>query len=361
MTWLNTKKTIRIALIPAYEPDERLVSLVRQLSEDDFQVVVVDDGSSAACEKVFQKIADLAAVLRHDINRGKGAALKTGFRYLLERYPKEAAVVTVDADGQHTAADSRRLTDLAIASPGTLCLGARYLPPDAPLRSRAGNAITRTVFRLVSGANVHDTQTGLRACTLSLLPELLDIEGERYEYEMNMLLTLAKKKIPMKELPIEVIYLDGNRSSHFDPWKDSLRIYRQILKFTGSSLASFCLDYGLFMLFSLISRGWGDSSLIFSNIGARLISASANYSLNKKLVFDHKGEVGRSLVSYAALAAMILAGNTLVLKGLTMLGMGRFPAKLLTEILFFFISFIAQRRWVFRKKEPSLNVKEEMI
>ena len=178
--------------------------------------------------------------------------------------PDFGTVVVVDCDGQHLPSDALRVAAEAEANPGGLALGVRTVGSDMPARSRFGNAVTRVVFRLLSGVYVSDTQTGLRAFDLPLCGALLAVEGERYEFESNALMSFAKSGVPIREVPIETIYTDKKNSvSHFRTFADSYRIYSHLFKaaksplmlFTGSSLLSFCIDYALFNLFYFFI-GW---------------------------------------------------------------------------------------------------------
>jgi len=358
-----TKNILTIVLIPAYEPDEKLPALLRALKAEQTELicVVVDDGSGAACAPVFTEAEEQAIVLRHAENRGKGAALKTGLRFISDTVEPPYIVVTADADGQHLPADILRVSAQAAREPDVLVLGSRRIEKHTPLRSRLGNTITRGVFRLSAGTRVYDTQTGLRSFSDRAVPFLAEIPGERYEYEMNMLLMWAQDKRPIREVWIETVYLDGNSSSHFDAVKDSARIYKEILKFSGASFVSFLIDYGLFCLLHALTRSLAQG-LIFSNIAARLISASVNYTLNRRAVFRSSAPVAASAPRYAALAAGILLANTLILKGLTALGMPAAPAKLLTEAVLFIVSWSVQRTFVFsdrRENSPDKEMKPE--
>jgi len=340
-------KPNRIALIPAYEPDERLTVLAKEMAACGFLVLIVDDGSGPAYRPVFEAAGKTATVLTHEKNRGKGAAIKTGLTWIGENLAAPYTVVTMDADGQHLPGDSARVCAASEAEPDALILGGRRFEGKVPLRSRFGNGVTRWVFRLSTGAKVYDTQTGLRAFSDRLLPAMLEVKGERYEYEMNVLMQWAQESRPLRELPIQTVYFDDNRSSHFHALRDSARIYREILKFSASSLMSFVLDYGMFCLFSLLT-----GRVIFSNVAARLVSGSANYAVNRRLVFESRAGVGKSLLQYALLAAGILAVNTMSLWLLvTTLGMNRYLAKILVEAVLFAASFLVQKRWIFRKKE----------
>ena len=228
------------ALIPAYQPDNTLAGLVRDLSNHGLRVIVVDDGSGSDYKPMFDVCAENALVLRHESNRGKGAALKTGLTWLRNNVPGPYTVVTLDADGQHTVSDALSVANAAEEEQGALVLGSRRQGEGCPLRSRFGNCVTRLVYRAAARTN--------RAFSNRLVPVLLTVPGDRYEYEMNVLLHLAEEEVSILEVPIETIYLDGNKSSHFDTIRDSWRIYKDILKFSASSLLGFTVDYLLFSI-----------------------------------------------------------------------------------------------------------------
>lgn len=344
---MNDTNTL-YAVIPAYQPDDRLTALAAEAHANGFEVVVVDDGSGKAFDPVFEKTAQYAGVIRCPENRGKGRAMKEAFALLRQNIPADSVIVVLDCDGQHTVADALRLCAAVREEPGAVVLGSRAQSAASPLRSRFGNAATRTVFRLVSGVRVYDTQTGMRAFGAALLPELLSVPGERYEYEMNMLLQLAERRVPLRELPIETIYIDNNAGSHFHPLHDSWRIYREILKFSGASLLSFLLDY---LVYSLILLAAGSGAAVAANVGARVVSAAANYQLNRRLVFRAETAAAKSALQYTALAAGILLCNTILLWGLTAgLKLNAFAAKLIVELVLFTASYLVQKRVIFRKK-----------
>lgn len=336
--------TRKVALIPAYKPSPFLLELAERLEKLGCFVLIVDDGSGLEYEHLFFECSQYAEILHHTENKGKGSALKTGLRYILTHLPKDSVIVTVDADGQHRVEDAAATMRIAEQNPDTLVLGSRKLKENVPWRSRFGNSITRFVYRLTTGLKVHDTQTGLRAFNGSLLPKLLEIPGERYEYEMNVLLQFAREKIQIVEHEIETVYLDNNSSSHFDAVKDSVRIYKEILKFSLSSFVGFLVDYAAYSLLLLITE-----KLILSNIIARVISATVNFTLNRKLVFKSKENIFKAALKYFLLAAFILLGNTLVLNLLVnVCGVDRMLAKVITEVIFFILSWLVQRLLIFR-------------
>ena len=360
-----------IALIPAYEPDEKIIEIIDKLIERGFDIVVVDDGSGRDYAELFEEISQKGTVLTHGSNMGKGAALKTGLRFINKYMAynesvltpsgsetilgRDAIIATVDADGQHLPDDVLRVAEIASARRDALVLGSRALKNDVPARSRFGNTVTRHVYSAATGVHIHDTQTGLRAFHRSMIPRLLEIEGDRYEYEINMLMQLAAEGVPIIEERIETVYEDNNRGSHFRTVRDSVRVYKEILKFSASSLASFAIDYGMYALLLAVTGAAGiANSLIVSNIGARLVSAAANYTMNRKLVFKSRTGFARSAAQYFLLAAFILAGNTIVLSTLAgTMGINRFLAKLLTEAIFFAISWTVQKYVIFNSEEGS--------
>ena len=276
----------QFALIPAYKPNENLISFIQSLEARGLEVVVVNDGSGEDYLPLFHKIQEqsLATVIHLEKNQGKGAALKAGLSYL-NTINDDFQVITLDADGQHSLQDALFLLQKSLENEGSLLLGSRAQSKDSPLRSRIGNYITKKVFSLTTGVRVEDTQTGMRAFSKQLIPKLLKIQGNRYEYEMNMLLDFAKQGIPIKEYPIETIYINDNEESHFDTVKDSIRIYSQILKFISSSLLSFCIDFLLYTASFALS-----GSILFSNAFARLISLHCNFFMNKNYVFQNTSE-----------------------------------------------------------------------
>lgn len=337
---------VHIALIPAYKPTEVLPSLVRQCRENGLTVVVVDDGSGEGYIGLFDICGDEATVLRHDENKGKGCALKTGFVYVTERWGTETVVVTLDADGQHKVEDALAVCGLAEENPDALVLGGRKFEGKVPFRSRFGNAMTRFVYRMSTGCRVYDTQTGLRAFSGNMLSKLLEIPGERYEYEMNVLLRVAKDKIRIIEHKIETIYMEDNARSHFRVLGDSMRIYKEILRFSASSLLGFFVDYIAYVLLSFVAE-----HLWVANVIARIISAVVNFTVNRRFVFQSKESMGKAAMKYFLLAAVILAGNTFVLNALVGAGLHKILAKLITELIFFLFSWLIQRLFVFRNRK----------
>ena len=338
-----------IALIPAYNPDWKIKTLVEELKENEFTIVVVNDGSLKKCDEIFKSIKKSCHIIDHEVNKGKGAAIKTGLSYIKEKYDKYI-VVTVDCDGQHKVADALKLCEYSKKHPNCLVLGSRRFDKDVPLKSKMGNTITRKIYQLATKTDVYDTQTGLRSFTDRLTDMMLEIKGERFEYEMNVLLDATTKNIRIKEIFIETIYINNNETSHFSPFKDSYLIYKELSKFLLSSFISFIIDFLYYTLFVIVF-GHLLYGIQMANILARVISSAFNYSVNSRYVFNKERNF-KSATSYFGLVLIILLLNTFVLTYIiNVLHFNAFAAKVATEIILFFFSFFIQHLIIFNHKE----------
>lgn len=335
-----------IILIPAYEPDIKLLELVRSIrqSAPEMPVVIVNDGSSADYTPVFEKAASLGAiVIGYPHNHGKGQALKTGFNYIEANLPNHG-VVCADSDGQHSVEDILSVAK-HVGESNTMVLGQREFDGEVPLRSRFGNACTGLLFGLATGEQVHDTQTGLRGYPASMLAWLQSVPGNRYEYELNLLLRSRGAGHAMESIPISTIYLEANESSHFRPLIDSIRIYIPLLKFSLSSLTAFTVDLVAFIILNVLT-----GSLLAASVGARAISSAVNFTTNRQLVFPQGRTIPlrTTMLRYFSLVAGLLAANYALLVLLTYAGMADVAAKVVTELTLFAISYSVQKRVLFR-------------
>ena len=271
-------------IIPAYKPDDKLLLTLNELLNIGFEdIVVVNDDSGPEFDKIFNQVRQISncTVLNHDVNMGKGAALKTAMRFVGETRNECIGVVTADADGQHLPQDILRTAEKMKES-GHIVLGVReFSNSNVPFRSKVGNLITIGVFRIFLGTKISDAQTGLRAFPLNILPELLKISGDRYEYETNMLVFMSKNKIPFEEVKISTVYIEGNNSSHFHVVKDSIRIYSLILKYLFSSIAASIVDETAFFIFQnifyTVTLIWLIPTTFISDFLARAISSLVNF------------------------------------------------------------------------------------
>ena len=356
-------------VLPSLDPDEKLTAVIDGLLEHGFSdIILVNDGSKPENLHFFTDAADAHPqihLLHHEVNRGKGAALKTAFTWFLENRPDALGVVTVDGDNQHHPADTRACCQHMLET-GHITLGCRdFSLPQVPPRSRFGNKTTSLVFKLFCGITLSDTQTGLRAFPRDTLELLCRVEGDRFEYETNMLLAMKTHGLPFDEVKIRTVYIEENKSSHFNPLKDSWRIYKLILahffRYTLSSIASSVVDIGLFALFArLFSGSLTGLPLDAAATGlARLISSLFNFSVNKKLVFRSDVKTGAALARYYALALPLMAAQALLTDGFTALLKLRQGSLLHTLVyalvmtVLYFVSYSIQQRWVFASKKTT--------
>lgn len=231
---LRCQEAVAIVL-PSLDPDKKFKAVVDGLAESGFQhIVIVDDGSDAAHQHFFDEAAKYPAchVLHHSVNLGKGRALKDAFRYVLDELPEARGVVTIDGDGQHLLEDIIACGDRMLKLGDKVVLGCRdFDQPGVPPRSVAGNKSTSRLFRLLFGIRLSDTQTGLRAIPRAMLGSFAEMEGERFEYETNMLLQMKRLGYGFVEQSIATVYDPEDYSSHYNAVKDSLRILKIMLKF----------------------------------------------------------------------------------------------------------------------------------
>ena len=351
-------------VLPSLDPDEKLTAVIDGLLEYGFtDIILVNDGSKKENLHYFEDAAAQhpeITLLHHEVNRGKGAALKTAFAWFLENRPERLGVVTVDGDNQHHPEDTRACA-IRMMESGKLVLGVRdFSQPDVPARSRTGNRITSLVFKVFVGMTISDTQTGLRAITTRDVRTLLGIYGERFEYETNMLLAMKEHNIGFEEVKIRTVYIEENKSSHFRAVRDSWRIYKLILahffRYSLSSIASFIIDAAIhyllgIVLLPIVPAAWLSTAAI---AGARTTSSLCNFFMNKKLVFNSKASTKKALLRYY----MIAIPNMILQMVLTdvIYDLLHIPAKeaLLRTLIYvavmcvlFVATFALQQRWVF--------------
>ncbi len=347
-------------IIPSLNPDDKLLDLLADLRDAGFErLLVVNDGSSADYDAYFNEARDSygCTVLRHAVNQGKGRALKTAFNHLLNAEQPCLGAVTVDSDGQHRIADTVAVAKEVIDHPDALVMGCRDFSnnnPNIPARSRFGNRTTSRVLRLLCGISLSDTQTGLRGFSLQAMRRFLATKGERFEYEMNMILDAHESDIALLEVPIETVYIEENRSSHFNPLLDSVRIYSVFLKFIATSLSSFVVDILAFTLV-VAALGWlfpsvsTEIRIVIATYAARVLSGLFNFTVNKKTVFKSHGNTGKRLLKYCVLSVVQASLSAFATGGLyALLKWNETLLKLIVDCILFLLSFRIQRGWVFK-------------
>lgn len=341
-------------IIPALRPEQPLISLVEHLAASGVSaIVIVDDGSGLASQRIFDECANLLKVkiLRHFKNLGKGAALKTGFRHVLESMPGATGVVTADADGQHHLDDILAVARSLEKHLGNLVLGARRFDRNVPVRSRIGNVLTRSLARFVLGHSLQDTQTGLRGIPASLLPVLVQLRSNGYEFELDMLIAAKHHRCPIREESIRTIYAPGNPTSHFDPLRDSMKISFVLFRFSALSMLTAVVDNVTFY----IAFGHIPGILASQALG-RLVAVLFNYGLARRAVFLSQERHRTTFPRYILLVICSGAASYGIIRLLVhSFHIHPMLAKLAAESVLFFANFVLQRDFVFTRPRGAVT------
>ena len=347
-----------VIIVPSFKPDTKLIEVIQGLHTRNFkQILVINDGSPEEYNSIFEKAASYeeCTIISHEINRGKGCALKTAYNYCLQYFPNCAGVITVDGDNQHHPDDILKCSNKLLEKENCVILGARdFSASHVPFRSKFGNIMTRFIFRLGCGIKITDTQTGLRAIPASYLKFMTEVSGDRYEYETNVLLEMKANNIPFEEVTIQTIYIDDNDSSHFNPIVDSFKIYKTIFAFITSSFLSSLIDLGLFYIFiSILSAvsTHASANIFIATAVARLCSSYFNYQINRTKVF--KSGDNRSFIRYYLLCFVQFFASAILVSLISSIfasgSLGKTILKGIVDVALFFLSYQIQKRWVFKR------------
>lgn len=342
-------------LIPSLEPDYQLIQYVRELNTiENVNIVVVNDGSSKEYEKIFLQLERFynCYVIHHLYNKGKGQALKTGYRFIQTHLSKCQRIICVDCDGQHSLFDIKNIIKKMDEQNNLCTMGVRQFKFfKVPLKSWIGNRLSSFLLFLICGYWLEDTQTGLRAFDYQLLDLLLEVKGDRFEYEMNALMTLINKSVDIQKVPIQTIYIDHNQNSHFRPFQDTWLILKKMclpfFLFLLSSIFCFFIDVGLFLISLFLLQSTSMSSILISTLLARIVSLICNYQLNRKVVFQYKKNKQR-FFQYLFLCMIIFLISSIGVYVLhRYLFVSLFVSKLIIDSGLFLGSYYYQKKWVF--------------
>lgn len=359
-----------IIVIPAYNPPDRMVDYVKELITNRFdKILIINDGSREEFNNVFEKVSSIdrekITVYSQHKNMGKGRAMKDAFKLILDSDEGYTGIITVDSDGQHLVEDVVNISDTMESDytrdydeyNNTIYFGSRNFDLDiVPPKSKFGNKMTSKVFKYLYRADIGDTQTGLRGFPIGKLNEMINISGERFEYETNMLIYLIRKKINIKEIEITTHYIDENSESHFCPIVDSIKIYALIFgTFFGyllSALTSAFVDFAVFQLILfLLSDVILSKAIWISTIVARIISSLYNYSVNRNIVFNDDKKIKNTIIYYYTLCIVQMFFSGFFVNLLTMVtGLKAIVSKVIVDGIIFFINYFIQKHLIFRKR-----------
>ena len=371
MTQINTNDYKRVCVvIPSLDPDEKLLQVVQGIESVGFEdVVLVNDGSKAENLHYFEEAAAImpgkVTILHHEVNKGKGAAIKTALKWYMENRPEGLGVVTVDGDNQHHHDDTKACV-LKMLETGNLVLGVRdFSGKDVPTRSKVGNRTASLIFRIFCGMKISDTQTGLRVFPNEIIPLLSEAKGERFEYETNMLLILKPNGIKMTEQKIKTVYIEENKSSHYRAVKDTWRIFKIVCGsagiYLGSSFASFIVDNSLYAFFLWLIRNYLTviPASIWEGVAlapARILSSILNFTLNKKFAFHNNDKYSKTVWKYYSICIPQMITTMVLLPlfshwiGLADGSFANVALKIVIEMFLFCLSYFIQKNWVFKNK-----------
>lgn len=346
-------------LIPSLDPDNNLPVYIDELIKLDFKhIVLVDDGSAKENKHFFDELVNKynqITLLVHEVNKGKGRALKTGIKYIADNMSNVVGIVTADADGQHSPIDTLKVSNRLLET-NQVVFGTRNFNEEiVPFKSRNGNKITTIVFKLLYGKTVNDTQTGLRGLPIDFAKDCLDIKGDRFEYEIAMLIKAVKDNYEIVEEPIETIYINSNRATHFNAFKDSFKIYKVMLKefitFSLSSLSSSVVDallYGI-LVKTVFNPDKLSTGILISTVLARIVSSIYNYLMNKNKVFKSSASTSNTLVKYFILSVFIMLASSLLVTILfNLTHIESIIIKIIVDTCLFFVSYKVQKNYIFK-------------
>lgn len=291
-----------VVLLPAYNPNIMMIKTLRELTQEGFGVLVVNDGSAVEFAELFDEAQKYAVVLSYEKNMGKGYALKYGMQKIKEYFPDALRFITADADGQHSTEDIINIRD-KMRGGEDFVLGTRDFKGKTPLRSRVGNSMSRLVFAVSTGHYLGDNQSGLRGFDMCHVPWMARVGGNRYEYEMNVLICAVKQRIKIFTVPIKTIYIDDNRSSHFNPIRDTVRIHKNMFKCAGGSLISVFLSMLLVVLMDVF-YGFSMWPLRLYAIG--MLSVILSWALNRFVWYRKFNFKGDKRLIFSAILRWIL-------------------------------------------------------
>ena len=303
-----------VVLLPAYNPNIMMLTSLRELQKEGFGILVVNDGSAKEFSELFVEAKKYAVVLDYGKNMGKGYALKYGMARINEHFPDAKRFITADADGQHSTEDICNIRE-KMRSGYDFVLGTRDFKGNTPLRSRVGNSMSRFVFAASCGHYLSDNQSGLRGFDMCHVPWMTQVHGNRYEYEMNVLMCAVKQRVKILTVPIKTIYIDDNRSSHFNPVRDTLRIHKNMFFGAGGSLISVFFSI---IAVALIDIFWGWNMWPLRLYALGMLSIMLSWSLNRFVwyrSFSFKGDkrlVFSAILRWVLYVLVILAFHTVM-------------------------------------------------
>ena len=338
-------------MVPAYNPGRSIIEIVRKALPWVAQVIIVDDGCNESEKVCLRKCLtnERVTLLTHAFNKGKGFALHTGISHCLARMNEGDFILTMDSDGQHDPDDIPKFRHLLDRKKEVhFALGERISGTKLPIKSRIGNGLARWLFRAQFGGQIHDTQTGFRLLSAAFAQSFAArVKPGRYETEMDMLV-LASQTLPaIHSVGVRTIYLDNNRNTKFRAISDSFSIAKIFMKYGAISIASFFIDYTMFIALSYVL----EIPYLASNVLARFVSTVFNFSGHRLYSFKSQARLTTQAMRYAlAVVAALILATALLYLCVDGLGIAKYLAKPMVDAMVFVTNFLVLSRLVFSEK-----------
>ncbi len=344
-----------LIIIPAYNPPIKLFEALLTKLEGAFKhVLIVNDGSDESFNDFFKKLERKYHVLKHEYNLGKGEAIKTAYRFAYDNYKDVLAYVVIDCDNQHDIEDMINCCKAAIERPDSLVIGVRDFSLDTvPFKSKAGNKITRLMFKWLFNKDITDTQTGLRAISPNIVDKLLAVSGSRYNYELKCLITCCEENIPIVEVPIKTIYIENNKESRFNPVKDSFIIYKEFINYYLRLFIPYLISLLVFLIVFYFMNSNNDlKALIIVNIIAGIINIVTNIIMNYRNIYKHNN-LGNNLVYILKKILKIFIAGFFIYICYNLLNINLLLSKVLVDIILTIIIFLIFRNVGFKNEKKN--------
>ena len=354
-------------VIPSYNPDVKLSMLVDELIMSGFSdIIIVDDGSDFGIRNVettFEYVKEKAecTILHHPSNLGKGMALKTGFKFCMHNRNKDTIVVTMDDDGEYSIPDVNACLEIYeenhMEDKPVLIASRDFKAGTYSTKRYIINKVAGIAMTYLCGVDIKDVQTGLRIIPVKYMKNLLKIEGERFEYEINMLVELKYNNISTVEHIISKEKETTIRYADYNPIWDICRLIAVMLKYAVSSMAATALDVALFYLIILsmddtLLNVDKSAGMLLATVVARVISSTFNCVVNKRTVFKSDEPMKRVIIKFYIFSLLrALVSYVMILGASYVLGSYADTAtvivKLIVDLILFFAGYGIQKKFIF--------------
>ena len=350
-----------VVIIPAYNPGEVMIEFITKLFCAGFKnIVIIDDGSKEESRGVISDAESFGCrVVRHAVNLGKGRSLKDALNYIALYMSECKYGMVLDCEGNQNIPSINKLARALLKNPDSLVLGCRnYRSKNTKFGKRITNILTKAVMTLLCGVTVADTKTTIRAFSMETAMKFINTGGERYDYEVNVLLESKSKEVKITEVTLGDENFT-NKESHYNPLIDSFNLYKLFLRYLLVAVITYGVDLGLFRLLmaylKIISPIY---YTIIDTVLARIVSSFVGLVIKRKRVFKTKEHTAATAAKYyTAIFGQMIVSALAVWSLQKVWPVDVVVIKLIVDFVLFIIGFIAQREWVFKTREKKREEK----